>query len=45
MYVRSVGMKSAESFSVSPIVIHMKCSGAEQPPVSVAASFSVERFE
>lgn len=24
MYMNSVGMKSAESFSVNPVVIHMK---------------------
>ena len=45
MYVSSVGMKSAESFLVNPIAVHMKRAGAEQPPVSVAASFSVEVFE
>ena len=28
MYVSSVGTKSAESFSVNPIVIHMKWAGA-----------------
>ena len=33
MYVRSVGTKSAESFSVNQIVVHMKWVGAEQPPV------------
>ena len=45
MYVSSVGTKSAESFSVNPIVAHMKLAGAEQPSVSVATSFSVEAFE
>ena len=42
MYVTSVGTKSAESFSVNPIVIHMKWAGAEQLPVSATASFSAE---
>ena len=41
MYVSSVGAKSAET----SIVVHMKWVGTEQPPVSVAASFSMEGFE
>ena len=45
MYMSSVGMKSAESFSVNPIVVHMNRTGAEKPPVSAAASFSAEVFE
>ena len=45
MYVNSVGMKSAVGFSVNPIVVHMDWTGAEQPPVSAAASFCVEVFE
>ena len=45
MFVSSVGMKSAESFSVNPILIHIKGAGAEQLPVSVAASFSEKIFE
>ena len=39
MYVSSVGTKSAKSFSVNPIVVHIKWAGAEQPP---ATSFSVD---
>ena len=35
----SVGMKSMESFSVNPTVVGVR--GAEQLPVSVAASSSV----
>ena len=38
----SEGTKSAESFSVTPVVVHTKLAGAEQLPVFVAASFSVD---
>ena len=44
-YVTSVGTKSMESFLVNQLVVHMKWGGAEQPPVAVAASSSVEVFE
>ena len=36
MYVSSVGMKSAESFSVNPIVVHMNWTGGEKSPVFAA---------
>ena len=42
MYVRT---NTAESVLVNPIVVHMKWAGAEQLPVSAAASFSVDVFE
>ena len=45
MYVNFVGMKSADGFSVNPIVVRMDWTGAEQLPVSAAASFCVEVFE
>ena len=45
MYVSSVGPKSTKRFLVNPIVVHTKSVGAEQLPVSVAVSYSVDAFE
>ena len=39
------GHKVCREFLVNPIVVNMKQAGAEQPPISAAASFSVEIFE
>ena len=44
MHVSPVGMKSAESFSVNPIVVHMKWVVTEQQQVFAPASISAEGF-